>query len=106
MLRNSAMVLGSGTPPESGPIEVVVTWACKVVWPLFTELGTSHSWLFDRSRLPVPLPIEKEAVVMGSKVTSTLDWLLLVTVPLRLPLIRIGLSDTAVPSNELGISDR
>ena len=43
MLRNSAMVLGSGAGVG---VPTVAIWAWRVVWPLLTDEGTSSSWSF------------------------------------------------------------
>src|SRR5262249_49186834 len=98
VLRNSAMVLGSGTP-LSGPRGVVgvATWACIVVWPLLTDEGTSSSWsFFTRFSVPVPLGTANVGVEIGSNETCTFDWNGPVTVPLRWPVTVIGGSVTVV----------
>ena len=55
MLRNSAMVLGSGTLPIGGGLVTVVTRACRVVRPLLSDEGTRSSVvLFSEPSVPVP----------------------------------------------------
>ena len=91
VLRNSAIVLGSGAGVSLMGTPVVVISPSTVVSPLPADEGTS-SWLpcgmlsVLVTRL-LPSMTWNEPLVSGLNVATTLEWLLPVTVPFKTPVI-------------------